>query len=145
MEPDKQQSLINQFKNLGGWEERYRLIIAKGKEMNALPDDEKSEDLKVKGCQSQVWLKAALNDEGQVYFRADSDAMIVKGLVAIVLEVYSGLTPAQILATPPHFVKELGLDSHLSPSRANGLNSMIKQIMFYALAFDSLLKSQGRA
>lgn len=145
METDKQGRLIEEFKNLGGWEDRYRLIIAKGKALDALPESEKSDDLKIKGCQSQVWLKAQLSDDGRVHFRADSDAMIVKGLVAIVLEVYSGLTPAQILATPPQFVKELGLDSHLSPSRANGLNSMIKQIMFYAVAFDSLLKAQGRA
>lgn len=145
METDKQSRLIEEFKNLGGWEDRYRLIISKGKALDALPENEKSEDLKVKGCQSQVWLKAQLSDDGRVHFRADSDAMIVKGLVAIVLDVYSGLTPAEILATPPQFVKELGLDSHLSPSRANGLNSMIKQIMFYAVAFDSLLKAQGRA
>ena len=104
-----------------------------------MPDDLKVDDLKVKGCQSQVWLKADLrkdaNGEARVYFLADSDALIVKGLVAILLKVYSGRTPKEILDLSPDFIRELGFEANLSPSRANGLQAMIKQIKFYALAF----------
>lgn len=134
---EKKQRLISEFQNLG-WEDRYQLLIKKGKALDALPDDEKTDDLKVKGCQSQVWLKARLNDKGEVEFRGDSDALIVRGLVAILLEVYSGEKPQVILETEPDFVKEIGLDTHLSPSRANGLFSMIKQIKYYAMAFQAL-------
>lgn len=138
---EKIQKLIREFENLG-WEDRYQLLIKKGKALDALPDTEKSEDLKVKGCQSQVWLKAHLNDQGDVEFRGDSDALIVRGLVAILLEVYSHEKPQVILETEPNFVKEIGLDTHLSPSRANGLFSMIKQIKYYAMAFQALARQK---
>ena len=105
-----------------------------GKELAPYPEEFRSEDFKVKGCQSQVWLYAKKNSQGLVEFKADSDALIVKGLIAMILEVYSGLTPDEVLATQPTFVSELGLSQHLSPSRANGLNSMLKQIKYYALA-----------
>lgn len=135
------ENLVQQFKDLK-WEERYQLIIQKGKELEALPDSEKSDDLKVKGCQSQVWLKADLTPEGKIRFRADSDALIVKGLIAILLQAYSNRTPQEILALQPDFVKEIGLDTHLSPSRANGLFAMIKQIKYYAVAFSALSQSK---
>lgn len=135
------ENLVQQFKDLK-WEERYQLIIQKGKELEALPDSEKSDELKVKGCQSQVWLKADLTPEGKIRFRADSDALIVKGLIAILLQAYSNRTPQEILALQPDFVKEIGLDTHLSPSRANGLFAMIKQIKYYAVAFSALSQSK---
>lgn len=137
---EKQARLISEFKNLG-WESRYQLIIKKGKELAALPEAEKTEDLKVKGCQSQVWLKADFTD-GKIRFRADSDALIVKGLIAILLSVYSDETPETILAVPPDFIRELGLDTHLSPSRANGLFAMIKQIKYYAMAYQALSRAR---
>ncbi|MEK6554121.1 MAG: SufE family protein [Bdellovibrionota bacterium] len=137
----RQQNLVEEFQKLTDWEARYKLIIEKGKKLAVFPENEKSEDLKVKGCQSQVWLKADLVD-GHIQFKGDSDAMIVKGLIALLLEVYSGGTPDEILSNPPDFIKKMGLDAYLSPSRANGLFSMAKQIQFYALAFKSLLASR---
>jgi cysteine desulfuration protein SufE len=133
------ETLVSQFKDLK-WEDRYQLIIKIGKELDPLPENEKSEDLKVKGCQSQVWLKANLSPNGNLQFRADSDALIVRGLIALVLQVYSDRTPAEIIALAPDFVKDIGLDTHLSPSRANGLFAMIKQIKYYAVAFQALSK-----
>lgn len=121
------------------WEAKYEKIIDYGKHLNALPDAEKNEDLKVKGCQSQVWIKASLSEDKKVIFQGDSDALIVRGLVAVVLKVYSGETPGVILRTEPIFLKEIGFDSGLSPSRTNGLYSMIKQIKYYATAFQYLL------
>ena len=104
-----------------------------------MPDELKIDDLKVKGCQSQVWIKAELDENKNIILRGDSDALIVKGLVAIVLKVYSGESPATILKTEPLFLKEIGFDTGLSPSRSNGLFSMIKQIKYYATAFQYLL------
>jgi cysteine desulfuration protein SufE len=134
---ERDKNVIEEFKNISGWEDRYQKIIAKGKALNALLDSEKSDDLKIKGCQSQVWLKAEFK-EGRVYFYADSDALIVKGLVAILIEIYSGATPKEILEHKPQFISEIGLTNHLSPSRANGLFAMLKQIQFYAIAFQSI-------
>jgi cysteine desulfuration protein SufE len=122
------------------WEKKYEKIIEYGKKWPGLPEDLKIEDLKVKGCQSQVWIKAEIDPIAKtVTFRGDSDAIIVKGLVAIVLHVYSNETPETIMKTEPHFLKDMGFDSGLSPSRTNGLYSMIKQIKYYATAFQYLL------
>jgi len=120
------------------WEKKYEKLIELGKKWSGLTDSEKSEDLKVKGCQSQVWIKAELKD-GKMILKGDSDALIVRGLVAMVLSVYSDETPSVILNTEPSFVKDLGFDTGLSPSRTNGLFSMIKQIKYYAAAFNYLL------
>ena len=100
-----------------------------------MPESQKIEDNKVKGCQSQVWLHAELNNEKRIIFSADSDAAIVKGIVSILLKVYSDSTPEEIIATKPDFLEDIGLRQHLSMSRANGLSSMVKQISIYALAF----------
>jgi cysteine desulfuration protein SufE len=108
-----------------------------GRSLEQLPEEFKIEDLQVKGCQSQVWLKAELTSDGRIKFLADSDALIVKGLIAILLRIYSSHTPAEILAISPDFIGELGFATNLSPSRANGLVAMIKQIKFYALAYSA--------
>ncbi len=121
------------------WEQKYEKIIDYGKKWPGLEDSLKTEDLKVKGCQSQVWIKAELSPDKKIIFRGDSDAIIVKGLVALVLKIYSGETPETILKTEPQFLKDIGFDSGLSPSRTNGLYSMIKQIKYYATAFQYLL------
>lgn len=136
----RQNILIQDFAKCANWEEKYKKLIQIGKEAKHLTEDEKQEKFLVKGCQSQVWLIPTLNKLGQVDFKADSDALIVKGLVILVLKVYSGLTPDEILQHPPHFIKELGFESNLSPSRANGLFAMIKQVQLYATAF-KLLKN----
>ncbi|MGZ3691063.1 MAG: SufE family protein [Pseudobdellovibrio sp.] len=121
------------------WEKKYETIIEYGKKWPGLSDSQKVEDLKVKGCQSQVWIKAELSPDKKIIFTGDSDALIVKGLVAIVLSVYSNETPETILKTEPLFLKEIGFDSGLSPSRSNGLYSMVKQIKYYATAFQYLI------
>jgi cysteine desulfuration protein SufE len=131
---DRQNEIVTEFSGLTDWEDRYKKLIELGKTLPDLPDSKKLEDFKVKGCQSQVWIHARM-ENGRVLFEADSDAILVRGLVALLLRVYSNATPAEILATPPDFVKEIGLETKLSPSRANGLFSMIKQIKFYAMAF----------
>lgn len=140
---ERQNAIVSEFSNLKGWEDRYKHIIDLGKALPDLPDQLKTEEAKVKGCQSQVWLHARLIENGQVEFRADSDAMIVRGLVALLMRVYSLATPDEILQTPPDFVRELGFESNLSPSRANGLHAMIRQIKYFAMAFKALSESRS--
>lgn len=138
---ERQQQIVTEFKEFRTWEEKYKYIIRLGKELPEMPESEKLDDLKVKGCQSQVWLKADLNDQMQVVFQADSDALIVKGLIALLLRVFSEQTPESILQSDVKFIEDIGLSSHLSASRTNGLQSMIKQIKYYAQAYDYLVKT----
>lgn len=133
---DRQKRVVEEFAGVEDWEDRYKKLIELGKALPDLPDAKKLEEYKVKGCQSQVWIHAR-KEAGRIHFEADSDALLVRGLVALLLRVYSGATPEDILRTPPNFVKEIGLESKLSPSRANGLVSMIKQMRFYALALSA--------
>ncbi len=135
---ERQKQIVAEFSGLSDWEARYKKLIEFGKHLPELPDAKKTEDSKVKGCQSQVWMHARLEDE-RVIFEADSDALLVRGLVAMLVKMYSGARPEEIISTPPDFVKDIGLESKLSPSRANGLFSMIKQMKYYAMAFQSLL------
>ena len=135
---DKISAVVKDFSG-NDWEKKYEKIIEYGKRWPGLTDAEKLEDLKVKGCQSQVWIKAELDQDKKIVFKGDSDALIVKGLVAIVLKIYSGESPETILKTEPQFLRDIGFDSGLSPSRTNGLYSMIKQIKYYATAFQYLL------
>ncbi len=133
---DRVQNVVAAFQPLSDWEDRYKKLIEWGKALPELPEDLKTEEAKVKGCQSQVWIHARM-DGDKVIFQADSDALLVRGLVALLLKVYSGSTPAEILQLPPDFVRDIGLENKLSPSRANGLFSMIKQIKFFAIAFSA--------
>lgn len=139
---ERQEQIIKEFSSSDDWEARYRRIIELGKNLSEMPADQKTEQNIVKGCQSQVWLSASLNEQGQMVLQGDSDALIVKGLVALLLKVYSGAEPADILQSPPEFLRALGFEGNLSPSRANGLHSMLKQIRLYATAFDYLIKSK---
>jgi len=139
---EKQEKIIAEFNSLDDWEEKYTLIIERGKELPEMPEGSKTEKNKITGCQSQVWIYAEFKD-GKVYFYGDSDSAIVKGLVALILEVYSEHTPEEILAFPPEFITKIGMDSHLSPTRRNGLVAMLKQIQFYALAFKTLAGKIG--
>ena len=133
----RQTDLVGEFAGLSEWEDRYKKLIEFGKALPDLPPEKRLEDYKVKGCQSQVWIHARL-ENGKVIFEADSDAILVKGLVAMLLRVYSNASPQEILTTPPEFVKQIGLEGKLSPSRANGLFAMIKQMKFYAMAFQTM-------
>jgi cysteine desulfuration protein SufE len=128
--------LIEEFNNLSDWEDRYKSIIQRGKSLPVMNEDYKIEKNLVKGCQSKVWFHAELK-EGLVYFQGDSDAAIVKGIVGLLLFIYSESSPHDILNTRPDFLDEIGLKEHLSMSRANGLSSMLKQISLYAIVFKS--------
>jgi cysteine desulfuration protein SufE len=125
-----------EFSSFSDWEDKYKHIIGLGKALEEMPEDLKTEENKVKGCQSQVWLHATLVD-GKIIFQADSDASIVKGIISVLVGVYSNSTPEDVLGTKPDFLDEIGLRQHLSMSRANGLSSMVKQISIYALAFQT--------
>lgn len=138
----RQQQIIDEFSAMPEWEERYKRIIQYGRELAPMDDQHKTDKNKVKGCQSTVWLHAGL-ENGAVRLQGDSDAMIVRGLVALLLKVYDGATPAEIIATPPEFINETGLGSHLSQTRANGLAAMVKQIQMYAAVFQAMQKAGG--
>ena len=131
----KEQAIVNMFKELPDWEATYKKIIDEGRALGDLPPDLRIDKFKVKGCQSQVWLIAERGSDGLIYFKGDSDAILVKGLLALLLKVFSGETPQAILTGKASFIKELKLDSHLTPSRSNGLYAMLKQIKYYAQAF----------
>ena len=141
---DRTNALILDFKRFNDWEERYKHLIDLGKKMVPMEESNRIPANIVKGCQSQVWLHAELKDDGKIYFQADSDASIVKGIIALLVGVYSGSTPDEILTTKPTFLEEIGLREHLSMSRANGLNSMMKQISFFAMAFKAKLAMQNK-
>ena len=129
-----QDEIIAEFGDFDDWLDRYQLLIDLGSEQEPLPAECKTDNNLIEGCQSRVWLQADYID-GKVYFRAESDAMIVKGIVSLLIKVYSGHTPDEILNTEPYFVEAIGLKEHLSPTRSNGLLAMIRQMKLYALAF----------
>ena len=131
---DIQDEIIDEFTGFDDWLDRYQLLIDLGNEQEPLPEEYKTDNNLIEGCQSRVWLQADVID-GKVIFRAESDALIVKGIVALLIKVYSGHTPDEILAAEPYFVEAIGLKEHLSPTRSNGLVAMIKQMRLYALAF----------
>lgn len=131
------QSIESVFASCSDWEDKYRHIIKFGKDLDQMPEELKLEKFKVKGCQSQVWLYPEFI-EGKIYFKADSDAMLVKGIISMLLKVYSGHTPDEIISHKPTFLDEIGISQHLSMNRSNGLASMIKQIKMYALAFKAM-------
>lgn len=133
--------IIEDFKRFNDWEDRYKHLIELGKKMPVMDEANRIPENLIKGCQSQVWLFASLKDD-KIFFQADSDASIVKGIIALLVEVYSGSTPDEILSTKPTFLEDIGLREHLSMSRANGLNSMMKQISFFAMAFKAKLLMQ---
>ena len=132
----RQQLIIDEFSVFTDWMDKYEYLIELGKELAPMPDSEKTEQNLIKGCQSQVWLTATYAD-GLVTFRADSDAIITKGIIGLLVKVLSGLPPKEIIDADLHFIDAIGLRENLSPTRSNGLVSMVKQIKMYALAFAS--------
>lgn len=128
-----QDELIEDFAFYQDWMEKYEYIIQLGKEVPLIKEEYKKEDYIIKGCQSKVWLYPELRD-GKVFFTADSDAIITKGLVSLMVKVLSGHTPAEIAQADLYFIDKIGLKEHLSPTRANGLLSMVKQMKLYAVA-----------
>ena len=131
------QEIVDRFNQFSDWEDRYRLLIKMGKQLPEMEERFKVEKYRVKGCQSQVWLVPELK-EGNLLFKADSDAVLVKGIVALLVEAYSGLPPEQVATQKADFLKEIGITEHLSMNRTNGLANMVKQIQMYAIAFQSL-------
>ncbi|WP_447642262.1 MULTISPECIES: SufE family protein [Chitinophagaceae] len=134
---ETQQEIIDDFEFLTDWMDKYEMIIQLGKELPLIDEQYKTDQYKIKGCQSQVWVHADYRD-GKIYFTADSDAIITKGLISMIVKVYAGHTPDEILHTDLYFINKIGLHNHLSPTRSNGLASMVKQIKEYAFALQKL-------
>ena len=135
---EKQQEVIEEFSLFEDWMQRYEHMIDLGKSLPLIAEEYKTEDNIIKGCQSKVWVHAAL-EEDQLVFTADSDAIITKGIIAILIRVFSHQHPKAILEADTYFIDKIGLKEHLSPTRANGLVSMIKQIKMYAVAYKTQL------
>ena len=129
-----QKQIVEEFSLFTDWMEKYEYLIELGKALAPFPEEEKRDQNLIRGCQSRVWL-AANNREGRLFFMADSDAIITKGIVSLLIRAFSGHSPQEILEADTGFIDEIGLKEHLSPTRANGLVSMIKQIKIYALLF----------
>lgn len=131
---EKQEQVIGDFSFMDEWMDKYEYIIQLGKELPLIADQYKTDDHLIKGCQSRVWLHTDMQD-GKLFFTGDSDAVITKGLVSLMISVLSGHTPKEIAETDIYFIDAIGLRNHLSPTRSNGLLSMLKQIKLYAVAY----------
>ncbi len=131
---EQQDAIIEEFSDMDDWMDRYQLLIDMGNELDILDEQYKTNQNLIDGCQSRVWIQCDYRD-GLLYFSADSDALIVKGIIALLIQTLSGHSPQEILDTDLYFIDRIGLRDHLSPTRSNGLLAMIKQIKAYALAY----------
>lgn len=131
-----QDEVVAEFSDFDDWMDKYQMLIDLGNDLDTLNDKYKTEQNLIDGCQSRVWLQCD-NADGKLMFSADSDALIVKGIVALLIQVLSGHTPKEILDADLYFIEKIGLREHLSPTRSNGLLAMVKQIKAYALAYDA--------
>ncbi len=131
-----QDEVIEEFNEFDDWMDKYQLLIDLGNEQPTLEEKYKTEQNLIEGCQSRVWLQADI-EEGKIVFQAESDALIVKGIITLLIRILSGHTPKEILEADLYFIDRIGLREHLSPTRSNGLLSMVKQIRMYALAFEA--------
>lgn len=129
-----QRQIVEEFAAFDDWMDKYAYLIDLGKELEPLPDEHRVASNLIEGCQSKVWIRADY-EQGRVRFRGESDAILTRGLVSLLIRAYDGHTPDEILANEPRFIAEIGLADHLSPTRSNGLNAMIKQLKLYAMAF----------
>ena len=130
-----QDEIIAEFSDYDDWMDKYQLLIDLGNEQQPLAEQYKNESNLIEGCQSRVWLQADLTPEGKIHFQAESDALIVKGIITLLIHVLDNQTPDDILSADLYFIEQIGLREHLSPTRSNGLLSMMKQMKMYALAF----------
>ena len=137
---EREQEIIDEFSGLDDWMDRYAYIIDLGTQLPPIAESDKTPEHLIEGCQSRVWLTARLDDDGKMRFTADSDASIVKGIIAMLVDVLDGHTPREVMDADLHFIDAIGLSEHLSPTRSNGLLAMVKQIKLYALAFNELQK-----
>lgn len=129
-----EEQIIEEFSNFEEWLDKYAYLIELGKECPIIDERHKTEDNLIKGCQSRVWLSCEYSD-GRLHFKADSDAVITKGIISLLIRALDGQTPKDIAAADLRFIDEIGLKEHLSPTRSNGLTSMVKQMKMYALAY----------
>ena len=134
-----QDEVIEEFSDFDDWMDKYQLLIDLGNDQQPLDQKYKTEQNLIDGCQSRVWLQADLVD-GKVVFQAESDALIVKGIISLLIQVVSGHTPDEILESDLYFIEKIGLKEHLSPTRSNGLLAMVKQMRMYALAFKAKMQ-----
>ncbi len=128
--------IVDEFLLFDSWEDKYEYIIDMGKKLKPLPDEYKKEENKIKGCQSTVWMHSNYQD-GKIFYEADSDAMIVKGLVSMLIRVFSGQSPKDVIESPVKFIDDIGMTSHLAQTRSNGLRAMIKQMKLDAIAWNA--------
>ncbi|MBR4898239.1 MAG: SufE family protein [Prevotella sp.] len=133
---ERQDEIIDEFTGLDDWMDRYQLLIDIGNDQEPLPEQYKTDQNLIDGCQSRVWLQADYRD-GRIFFAAESDALIVKGIVSLLIRVLSDATPQEILDADLYFIDQIGLKDHLSPTRSNGLLAMVKQMRLYALAYQN--------
>lgn len=134
---DIQDEIIEEFEIVEDWTSRYQLLVDYGKALKPLPESDKTKQNLIDGCQSPVWLTCRVED-GKIFFAGDSDALLVKGIVALLIEVLSGHTPEEITKADLYFIDRIGLREHLSPTRSNGVAAMLKQMKLYALAYKSM-------
>jgi cysteine desulfuration protein SufE len=132
--PETEKEIVEEFALFDSWDDKYEYIIDLGKKLEPLEDQYKKDENKVRGCQSTVWLVADSRD-GKLFFKAESDAIIVKGLISMLIRVLSGHTPDEIIGAPLHFIQQIGMTTHLAQTRSNGLLSMVKQMKNFALAY----------
>lgn len=132
-----QNDIVEEFSDVEDWMDRYGMIIDLGNNLPEIDEAYKTPDHLIEGCQSRVWLNAELTPDGRVHYTADSDAIIVKGIISLLIQVLDNQTPDDILKADLHFIDDIGLSEHLSPTRSNGLLAMVKQMRFYALAFQA--------
>lgn len=145
METDKiQDEIIDEFSAFDDWLDRYDMLIELGNDLPSINTAHRDEQHLIEGCQSRVWVDAELRD-GRVYYSADSDAIITKGIIALLIRVLNGRTPKEILDTELYFIDAIGLSANLSPTRANGLLAMVKQMRLYALAFEAKTEAEEEA
>ena len=135
---ERQDEIIEEFESFDEWMDRYQLIIEYAKDLkaNPLPEEDKNDRNLIDGCQSKVWFTCRL-EEGKIYYKGDSDAILVRGIVALLIDVLSGHTPQEIIDADLYFIDRIGLREHLSPTRSNGVAAMLKQMRLYALAWNS--------
>lgn len=138
-----QDEIVDEFSEVDDWMDRYGMIIDLGNQLPPIDERYRTPDHLIEGCQSRVWVNAEMSPEGKVHYTADSDAIIVKGIISLLVKVLNDQTPDDILNADLHFINDIGLSEHLSPTRSNGLLAMLKQMKLYALAFKASQESQA--
>jgi len=139
---EREQEIVDTFTEFEDWMDKYQYLVEIGGDLPPFPEEEKNAQNLISGCQSQVWFTATYKD-GKIYYQGDSDALIVKGLVALLISVLSEASPSEIVESDLHFIDDIGLKEHLSPTRSNGLLSMVKRMKYYAFGYAELEKKQA--